>query len=265
MNINLNLHIFFSSIIYPTIIYYLGTRSNEIFLFYLVLIFFFIWKNVFVSYFIGFLTIILDYGNGLVFLLFISFFYLYRFFIFSLGLKKVLFVNFMLILLLISFESYIQSLISSYFKGSGISFFENMGRYVLDIDKNFYYPNYFKLIISYISFIFLSPGYVKSLLLIILMSFLILYCLLTIFNFTKNRHYIKIKKSFNKKFVDNCIVNSLICILFVTIIVLILPTHSFIRYYLFICHFYFLLYLLLGFKINSIILSSLLVCRNNFV
>ena len=28
---NLNLHIFFSSIIYPTIIYYLGTRSNEIF------------------------------------------------------------------------------------------------------------------------------------------------------------------------------------------------------------------------------------------
>ena len=100
----------------------------------------------------------------------------------------------MLILLLISFESYIQSLISSYFKGSGISFFENMGRYVLDIDKNFYYPNYFKLIISYISFIFLSPGYVKSLLLIILMSFLILYCLLTIFNFTKNRHYIKIKK-----------------------------------------------------------------------
>ena len=113
------------------------------------------------------------------------FFYLYRFFIFSLGLKKVLFVNFILILLLISFESYIQSLISSYFKGSGISFFENMGRYVLDIDKNFYYPNYFKLIISYISFIFLSPGYVKSLLLIILMSFLILYCLLTIFNFTK--------------------------------------------------------------------------------
>ena len=43
----------------------------------------------------------------------------------------------MLILLLISFESYIQSLISSYFKGSGISFFENMGRYVLDIDKIF--------------------------------------------------------------------------------------------------------------------------------
>ena len=137
-----------------------------------------------------------------------------------------------------------------------------MGRYVLDIDKNFYYPNYFKLIISYISFIFLSPGYVKSLLLIILMSLLILYCLLTIFNFTKNRHYIKIKKSFNKKFVDNCIVNSLICILFVTIIVLILPTHSFIRYYLFIYPFLFsVVFITLGYSrlIQLSFLSSLLL------
>ena len=64
---DINMHIFFCSIIYPSTIYYMSARSNEIFLYYFILLFFFTWRNYKLSYLIGFLAIIIDFGNGLLF------------------------------------------------------------------------------------------------------------------------------------------------------------------------------------------------------
>ncbi len=235
-NCDLNLHIFFCCLIYPTVIYYLGTRSNEILLFYLALIFFLTWKNYIFSYLLGFAAVLVDFGNGLIFFLFINYFYLFRITHNILGLKKILILSFSLILLLILFERIVQGYISDYLFQTDIAFFKNLSVYVLEDEKYFKYPNFIKLIITYFSFIFLTPGFVKSLLLIITTSFAILYSLLLISGLIKKRYYDQILKDNNSK--DN-LINFYASITFVLLTVLIFPTHSYIRYYIFIYPFVF--------------------------
>lgn len=228
---NLNLHIFFCSMIFPTVIYYLGTKSNEIFIFYLSFVFFFVWKNYVISYFLGFLMTLIDFGNGGIFFLFISFFYLFRFLVKLIGIKKVLFSTFSIIIILILFERQIQDYLSIILMSSETYYLQNVSRNVLDIDKNFVYPNYYKLIITYFSFVFLTPGHTKSIVFLILMSIALLYTFGVVIGYFKNKNYTKSLKI--KFFYDN-LINTICSILFVLIVILIFPTHSYIRYYIFI-------------------------------
>lgn len=228
---NLNLHIFFCSMIFPSVIYYLGTKSNEIFLFYLSFVFFFVWKNYVISYFLSFIIILIDYGNGGIFFLFINFFYLFRFFVKFCGFKKTLLSIFTIILILALYERQVQSYVSVIFMKSETIFFQNMSRNVLDIDKNFIHPNYYKLIITYFSFVFLTPGFLKSVVFLVLMSIAILYTFGVVTGYLKNTNY---TKSLKIKFFKDNLINSIGVVLFILIIILIFPTHSYIRYYIFV-------------------------------
>ncbi len=238
---NLNLHIFFCSMIYPTVIYYLGTRSNEIFLFYTVLLFFLVWRNIIISYLLAFLSLKIDYGNGGIFFLFVNFFYLFRYSLNFLTLKKLLITISLIVIFLVIFERQIQNGLSSFFLISNTDYLQNISKYVLDHEKNFIVPNYFKLIITYFSFVFLTPGFLKSTILLILMTILVIYVISIITEYYPSDNYKKLKKirSFN-----DYIINSYAAISFVLLVVLIFPTHSFIRYYIFIYPFIFSLFFL---------------------
>ncbi len=235
-NCDLNLHVFFCCLIYPVVIYYLGTRSNEILLFYFVLLFYLTWKNYIFSYLLGFASIIVDFGNGLIFFLFISYFYLFRSFLNFLSLKKLLISIFLLILILIIFERQIQEQISIFLLQTDITFFQNLSKYVLKPEQNFIYPNYIKLIITYFSFIFLTSGFVKSFLALTVMTIVIFYSILMIFGLIKKKYFDEILKN---NYFKNNIINFCASITFVLLVVLTFPTHSYIRYYLFIYPFVF--------------------------
>ena len=233
---NLNLHIFFCSLIYPTVIYYLGTRSNEVFLFYLVLLFFLVWRNYIISYLLGFLSMVIEFGNGGIFFLFINFFYLFRFSLNFLSLKRLLTSIFFLILILLVYDRQIQHYLSVLFMQSDIDFFQNISRWVLEQEKNFLVPNYFKLIITYFSFVFLTPGFLKSLILLILVTIVIIYSLGLATGYFRNNRFKKLKKI---SFFNDCLINTYACLAFILLVVLIFPTHSYIRYYIFIYPFVF--------------------------
>ncbi len=235
-NCDLNLHIFFCCLIYPTVIYYLGTRSNEIFLFYLLLLFFLTWKNYMISYLLGFTSILIDFGNGIIFFLFINYFYLFRFSLNFLDLKKLLIYISLFILLLVLFERQIQGQISAYLFKTDIHYFKNLSNYVLEDEKNFIVPNYIKLIITYFSFTFLTPGFVKSSVLLITMTVVIFYSILLISGLIKKKHFNVLLKN---NYFKNNLINFYASITFVLLIVLIFPTHSYIRYYIFIYPFIF--------------------------
>ena len=184
-----NMHIFFCSIIYPSTIYYMSARSNEIFLYYFIFLFFFTWRNYKLSYLIGFLAITLDFGNGLLFFLFINYFYFFRFVNLYLSIRKIIILLLLISLFIVLFHDYLRIFLSIIFLKSNILVFENLATAVLDLDKNFQVYNFIKLIITYLSFIFLSPGFLKSILLIIIMTSLILYVFFVITGFLKNKNY----------------------------------------------------------------------------
>lgn len=250
--VNLNLHIFFASLLYPTVIYYLGTRSNEIFVFYIVLLFFFTWKNIFISYLLSFSAILIDFGNGSIFLLFISYFYFLRALNLKYKLDKIIIFNLIVYALLIIYEREFQNFLVGYFEKSNIIYLQNFAEHVFKVEKLFLYANFVKLIITYFSFIFMTPGFLKSTLLIVTMTGVIIYTILTIFNYVKNIHFKE-----NLKLVDNqeYFFNAIVCIGFVILSVLIFPTHSFIRYYLFIFPFIFSLFFLVFGKDKIILVS----------
>jgi len=142
---------------------------------------------------------------------------------------------------------------SKLFNQSGITYLENIDKWVLNNDKSYTYPNFVKLIITYLSFIFLSPGLLKSTILFVVMTLIIFYTFLVVGGFIKNKNYnifIKEKKLFN-----DYLVNFLACINFVILGVLVFPTHSFIRYYLFIYPFIFSIFFLI-FNSKNIFLIS---------
>ena len=248
-----NMHIFFCSIIYPSTIYYMSARSNEIFLYYFIFLFFFTWRNYKLSYLIGFLAITLDFGNGLLFFLFINYFYFFRFLNLYLSIRKIIILLLLISLFIVLFHDYLRIFLSIIFLKSNILFFENLATAVLDLDKNFQVYNFIKLIITYLSFIFLSPGFLKSILLIIIMTSLILYVFFVITGFLKNKNYensIKNNKLFNDYFI-----NFIACLSFVILLVLILPTHAYIRYYIFIYPFIFSIFYII-FRLRNTFLIS---------
>ena len=106
---------------------------------------------------------------------------------------------------LILFHEYLRIFLSFIFLKTDIAFFENLATAVLDLDKHFKVYNFVKLIITYLSFIFLSPGFLKSTLLTIIMTSLILYIFFVMAGFLKNKNYedsIKNNKFFNDYFIN---------------------------------------------------------------
>jgi len=250
---DLNMHIFFCSLLYPTIIYYLGTRSNEIFLFYIILLFFLTWRNFILSYILAFITLFIDIGNGLVFFLFINYFYIFRLLNLFISIKTIIFAHLLIFFILIYFHDYLILYLAELFNQSGITFFQNIGKWVLKNDKLYIYPNYVKLIITYLSFIFLSPGFVKSTILFVVMTLIIFYTFLVVVGFIKNKNFDNFFKE--KKFFNDYLINSLASINFVILMVLVFPSHSYIRYFLFIYPFIFSIFFLI-FNSKNIFLIS---------
>lgn len=250
---DLNMHIFFCSITYPTIIYYLSTRSNEIFLYYFVLLFFFTWRNYLLSYLLCCITFLLDTGNGILFFAFISFFYLIRILNSYLKLKVILFSIIFISILLILFHDYLRIIMSYIFLKTDISYFENLANNIINQEENYKFPNFVKLIITYLSFIFLTPGFLKSTTLIIIMTSLILYAFLVVTGVVKNFKYENLIK--NNKYFNDYLINLIACLSFVLLSVLILPTHSFIRYYIFIFPFVFSIFFLVFNLRNTFLIS----------
>ena len=68
------------------------------------------------------------------------------------------------------------------------------------------------------------------------MTLLFIYIFFVIIELIKSKHYEEFKK--NKLFKDYYL-NFIICVTFIILSVLVLPTHSFIRYYLFVYPFIF--------------------------
>ena len=139
------------------------------------------------------------------------------------------------------------------FDQTGINYFKNISKYVFGIEKLYTHPNFVKLLITYISFIFLSPGYVKSTILIALMTIIIFYTFFVIIGFLKNKNYNFYSKYMDK--FDDYYLNAIACITFVVLIVLISPVHAYIRYYLFIYPFIFSLFFFV-FNANKVFLIS---------
>ncbi len=250
---DLNMHIFFCSIIYPTIIYYISARSNEIFIYYFLLLFFFTWRNYKLSYFLGILSLFIDAGNGLVFFLFINYFYLFRILNSYLNLKTILLSIIFISIMLVFFHSNLRVIMSAIFLKTDILMLNNIANAILNDDKNFQVPNIVKLVITYLSFVFLTPGFLKSTILIVVMSSLILYIFLVMIGFVKNKNYENLIK--NNNLFNDYVLNLLACLSFVLLMVLILPTHSFIRYYLFIFPFVFSIFFLIFNLRNTFLIS----------
>ena len=75
------------------------------------------------------------------------------------------------------------------FLKTDITILENIANEVMNKEQNYKVPNFVKLIITYLSFIFLTPGFLKSTTLIIIMTSLILYAFLVITGVVKNFKY----------------------------------------------------------------------------
>lgn len=257
---DINMHIFYCSLIYPSIIYHLGFKSNEIFLFYVVLLFFLTWKSFLLSYLLAIIALLIDGGNGFVFALFISYFYLFRYLYSIFKLKKIIFGHFLLFILLILFHEQFRILFASLLNfgsesdlvsGTGSIYLNDISTYVVEDDRLYLIPNGFKLIVTYASFIFFTPAWLKSTLLLILMSCVCFYILLVMTGIRTNEKYEKLSKS---KIYDEYLCNFLANIFFITVIVLTIPPFAFIRYYIFIYPFFFgILFFIFNYRIMFLI------------
>ena len=258
---DINMHIFFCSLIYPSVIYHLGLRTNEVFLFYLVLAFFLTWNSYLISYLLGFLTLLIDMGNGVVFVIFISYFYLFRYLVSFIKLKYILYSHIALFIILILFHEQSRLVlatildsavhIKNFLPDTLYSYTNSVSTHILKDHRLYETPNIFKLFITYASFIFFTPAYLKSTILFILISCLFFYIFLIMMGFVSNKKY---KFVTENKFYNEYITNAIICIFFILLVVLSVPSYSFIRYYLFIYPFIFsLFYLIFNHRITFLI------------
>jgi hypothetical protein len=255
---NLRKRVFSLSLILPSIVYYAGALSSEqVTLFLSLLIFLFYGSSNFVAIII-FLILLIDIGSGLMvmcYYFFISiivnfykyFFYLIFFFILSL-------------LLIIFFRQPLVYLISNYVPYIGYIFFhaDNWMRELGVVEK---YPLILRPVITYMSFIFLTPAKIKIIpLYIIFFIFLFKYFLNNI------KKVLLIKKiTFKNKNYFKKLLIFISSIYFILCIVFLLPSYAFSKYYIFMTPFF--LYAIIDFYTEEnmrkfFLLSNLLVFFN---
>ena len=169
------------TIIFPSYIYYQNLMSNEQLVYLLSITLFLSWKNRFITFILILLIISLDFGSALFPLCFYLFYHLVL--ICNKKEKKIsnniifILTSFLLLSYILSYNlfGYILNL-------KILSIFPSLEKFILSIYSHHYYngfidkyPTFIRPLMAYFSFIFFTPGYLKSYLLIFLSIIFLLY------------------------------------------------------------------------------------------
>ena len=269
--INERIDIFFISIIFPSYIYYHNLMSQEQFIYLLSLILFVFWNNLIISLIIIFLASAIDFGSS-IFLIFIFIFYNS---LLMLNKKKELNTKIFFILISSILLSYITGykLLGFFLKYDLLSFLPPINTFIENIHNHHVangfidkYPVFLRPIITYFSFIFFTPGFLKSYILIVFITLLILYVF-------KKILFLKRKSDENIKFkIDEYLFDIVIVTSSIIFFVFLLPAYSNFKYYIILIPFFLRLLSLILTKYdlvvllvmsNFFILSNLLIYRLN--
>ena len=228
---NLRKSILSLSLIFPSIIYYLGILSNEQVTLMLALLLFLFRGATHLSAVLIFMILLIDTGSGLMILIYYIFIsiilHFYRYFyywlyFFLLSFLIVLFLRedlFNFIFYHIPYIGNVFYLSNEWMKADGI------------IEK---YPIILRPLITYISFIFLTPAKIKIIPLYIIFSF---YLLLFFFK-TFKKIFIKNNITSKNKFYFQNILIFISSIYFIISTVVLLPSYALAKYYIFITPFF---------------------------
>jgi len=228
---NLRRNILSLSLIFPSIIYYLGILSNEQVTLMLALLLFLFRGTTHLSAVLIFMILLIDTGSGLMILIYYIFItiilYFYRYFyywlyFFLLSFLIVLFFREDLFNFIFYYVPYIGNVFYSsneWMKADGI------------IEK---YPIILRPVITYLSFIFLTPAKIKIIPLYIIFSFF----LLLFFFKTFKKIFAKNKITSKNKFYFQNILIFISSIYFIISTVVLLPSYALAKYYIFITPFF---------------------------
>ena len=266
------LEIFLISILFPSYIYYQNLMSNEQLVYLSSFILFLTWEKRIISLLIIFFIALIDFGSSL----FIIFLYLsYNFLLIINNFKKEISLKIFVICISVIFFAYIISynFLKIFLDYNLLYFSPSIERFVSDIYNHHFhngfvekYPTLFRPIMTYFSFIFFTPGYLKSYLLIILSLFFFLdlgYKIFKLRNTCSERDLLII----NEKVFDIFIILS--CMLF---FIFLLPAYSNFKYYILLIPFVISLMniiyskikiLLILFSANIFIFTNLMLYRAN--
>jgi hypothetical protein len=228
---NLRRNILSLSLIFPSIIYYLGILSNEQVTLMLALLLFLFRGTTHLSAVLIFMILLIDTGTGLMVLIYYIFIsiilYFYRYFYYWLYFFALSF------LIVLFFRENLINFISYYITYIGTVFYNANEWMKADgiIEK---YPIILRPLITYLSFIFLSPAKIKIIPLYIIFSF---YLLLFFFKTFKRIFAEKKITSKNKSYYQNILI-FISSIYFIISIVVVLPSYALAKYYIFITPFF---------------------------
>jgi len=264
--------IFLISILFPSYIYYQNLMSNEQLVYLFSVILFLTWDKRIVSLLIIFFIALIDFGSSL-FVIFLFLFY--NFLLFINNFKKEVSLKIFLICISAIFLAYIISynFLILFLDYNLLNFLPSIERFVTDIyNHHFYngfiekYPTFLRPIMTYFSFIFFTPGYLKSYILIIFSLFFFLHLGYKIFKF-RNTCTEQNLLIINEKIFDIFIILS--SILF---FIFLLPAYSNFKYYILLIPFVISLMniiysklkiLLILMSANLFILTNLILYRSN--
>jgi len=226
---NLRKEILSLSLIFPSMIYYLGILSNEQITLALSLLLFLFRQSINLSAVLIFMILLIDTGSGtivLAYYIFISiilyfnkyFYYLLFFFLTSFIMTFV-------------FRQDLFNFISIYIPYIG-EIFSNTDIFSKEIKDK--YPIILRPAITYLSFIFLTPAKIKIIPLYVIFSFYLILFFLKTFNKISKINKIT---SENKLYFQNTLI-FISSIYFIITIVVLLPSYAFAKYYIFITPFF---------------------------
>ncbi|AXX90449.1 hypothetical protein CKA55_11885 [Arcobacter suis] len=223
------------SLIFPSMIYYLGVFSEEQFTLILSLYIFLFWRFSITILFLVTLIVLIDVGNGIVVFTFIIFAYLFIWIYQKFNFKVS--ILFMLSIILFAYITGISLLIylnDMIFLSSKIqSMYENA---IVAYDK---YPILLRPIITYMTAVFMTANGIKVVIVYILFGVLFCYML------------IKLVKNYNhyKQYNYNLILfyNVFTVILF---FIFMFPDYTFAKYYMFMMPFILMIFLFVFNKFN---------------
>jgi hypothetical protein len=226
---NLRRNILSLSLIFPSIIYYLGILSNEQVTLMLALLLFLFRGTTHLSAILIFLILLIDVGSGLMVLIYYVFISIvlkfFRYFYFWLYFFILSFLT------ILFFRENLFNFISTYIPYIG-EIFHNSTFFSKDINEK--YPIVLRPIITYMSFIFLTPAKIKIIPLYIIFSFF----LLLFFFKTFKKIFIENKITSKNKFYFQNILIFISSIYFIISTVVLLPSYALAKYYIFITPFF---------------------------
>ena len=226
---NLRREILSLSIILPSMIYYLGILSNEQVTLALSLLLFLLRQSKHLSTVLIFMILLIDVGSGLMVLFYYVFIsiilYFYRYFYYW------LFFFLFSFLILLFFREDLFNFISNYIPYIGEIFY-NSKEFSKDVKEK--YPVILRPVITYLSFIFLTPAKIKIIPLYIIFSFYLILFFFKTFKKISTNTKINLK---NKFYFQNTLI-FFSSIYFIISIVVIMPSYAFAKYYIFITPFF---------------------------